>query len=193
MSAAREVFLERGFGAATVDEIVRRAGGSRATLYEQFGSKEGLFAAIIAKVCETVVEPLVSQTDGEGDLEATLNAIGQRFLQALMNPIGIGLYRLVVSEGGRFPELGRLVYEAGPQMAARELSSYFRREAVRSDLSIADPDLAARHFLELVKGDLHSRVLLGVESAPSRAEIDACVRQAVRTFLYGVRSIWRVA
>jgi AcrR family transcriptional regulator len=176
-----------------VDEIVRRAGGSRATLYEQFGSKEGLFAAIIAKVCATVVEPIAHQTDGLGDLEATLNVIGRRFLQALMNPVGIALYRLVVSEGGRFPELGRLVFQAGPETAARELAAYFRREAVRNDLSIGDPDLAARHFLELVKGDLHSRVLLGVESAPPQAEMDQCVRQAVRTFLYGVRSIWRVA
>jgi AcrR family transcriptional regulator len=190
MNAAREVFLERGFGAATVEEIIRRAGGSRATLYEQFGSKEALFAAIIAKVCKTVVEPIVTQSDG-GDLETTLNVIGRRFLQALMNPIGLGLYRLVVAEGGRFPELGKQVFEAGPETAARELAAYFRREAVRNDLSIADPDLAARHFLELVKGDLHSRALLGVDSAPSQAEIDKCVRHAVRTFLYGVRSIWR--
>ncbi len=191
MDAARDVFLERGFGAATVEEIVRRAGGSRATLYEQFGNKEGLFAAIISGVCDSIVEPLVAQTDMPRDVETMLHAIGHRYLQALMNPVGLALYRLVVGEGTRFPELGRKVYAAGPETAARELAGYFRREATRNDLSIADPDLAARHFLELVKGDLHARALLGVEAEPSPEAIDACVRQGVRTFLYGIRSIWR--
>ena len=191
MEAARDIFLERGFGAATVEEIVRRAGGSRATLYEHFSNKEGLFAAIIARVCDSIVEPLVAQNDTPRDFEDMLHVIGHRYLQALMNPVGLALYRLVVGESTRFPELGRKVYAAGPETAARELAAYFRREASRSDLSIADADLAARHFLELVKGDLHSRALLGVETEPPLEAIDACVRQAVRTFLYGIRSIWR--
>jgi TetR/AcrR family transcriptional regulator, mexJK operon transcriptional repressor len=109
-----------------------------------------------------------------------------------MSPHGLGLYRLVVGESGRFPELGRQVYAAGPKPAVRELAAFFRREATRSDLSIADPELAAAHFLELVKGDLHTRALFNVDAAPpSEQEMDACVRDAVHTFLYGIRSIWR--
>jgi AcrR family transcriptional regulator len=191
LGAARDVFLERGFEGATLDEIVRRAGGSRTTIYEQFGSKEGLFAAIIAKVCEEVVAPLQIAEDG-ADLEETLYRTGRRFLDVIMNPYGLGLYRLVVGASGRFPELGKRVYAAGPKAAVRELAAYFRREATRSDLSISDPDLAAAHFLELVKGDLHTRALFSVDAAPpGEAEIDACVRDAVHTFLYGIRSIWR--
>ena len=198
LAAAREVFLEHGYGAATLDEIIRRAGGSRATIYEQFGSKEGLFGAIIAQVCAGIVAPLIepAQPGGDfpqrsGDFESTLYAIGRRYLDALMNPQGVALYRLVVGESGRFPELGRQVYAAGPAAAARELAAYLRREATRSDLSLADPDLAARHFLELVKGDLHARALFNVGAPPSDAEIAACVREGVRTFLHGIRSIWR--
>jgi hypothetical protein len=88
--------------------------------------------------------------------------------------------------------LGRQVYAAGPQAAARELAAYLRRESTRNNLSLADPDLAARHFLELVKGDLHARALFNVDTAPSEAEIATCVREGVRTFLHGIRSIWRV-
>jgi AcrR family transcriptional regulator len=191
LGAARDVFLEHGFEGATLDEIVRRAGGSRTTIYEQFGGKEGLFAAIIAKVCEDVVEPL-GVPEQSSDLEQTLYAMGRRFLAAMMSPYGLGLYRLVVGESGRFPELGRRVYAAGPKAAERELAAFFRREATRSDLSVPNPELAAAHFLELVKGDLHTRALFNVDAAaPSEQEIDACVRAAVHTFLYGIRSIWR--
>lgn len=190
LAAAREVFLERGFEAATLDEIIRRAGGSRATVYAQFGGKEGLFGAIIAKVCADIVAPLIHVRQEE-NFEATLYAIGRRYLEALLNPTGLALYRLAAGESGRFPELGRQVYAAGPATAARELAAYLRRESTRSDLSLADPDLAARHFLELVKGDLHTRALFNVDAAPSESEIATCVREGVRTFLQGIRSIWR--
>src|SRR4051812_15565391 len=86
LSAARDVFLERGFEGATLDEIVRRAGGSRTTIYEQFGGKEGLFAAIIANVCEEVVAPLLVEEGG--DLEQTLYLTGRRFLAVIMSPQG---------------------------------------------------------------------------------------------------------
>ena len=190
LAAARDVFLEHGYGAATLDEIIRRAGGSRATIYEHFGSKEGLFGAIIAQVCAGIVAPLMAPPGHGADFEETLYAIGRRYLHALLEPPGLALYRLVVGESGRFPELGRQVYAAGPAAAAQELAAYLRREATRSDLSLADPDLAARHFLELVKGDLHARALFNA-GVPSDAEISACVREGVRTFLHGIRSIWR--
>lgn len=191
LAAARDVFLEYGYGAATLDEIIRRAGGSRATLYGHFGGKDGLFAAIIARLCEEIVAPL-DRPAPEADFESTLGTIGRHYLETLLSPEGLALYRLVASESARFPELGQRVYAAGPQAAARGLAAYLRREATRNDLSLADPDLAARHFLELVKGDLHARALFNA-GTPSKAEINACVREGVRTFLHGIKSIWRAA
>src|SRR5690606_7608766 len=80
LAAAAEIFLRDGFGGATLDEVVRRAGGSRATLYQQFGSKEGLFAAIIAQQCELVIEPLQAIADAKGDPKEILCAVGRRFM-----------------------------------------------------------------------------------------------------------------
>lgn len=188
VAAASDVFLEYGFGAATLDEIVRRSGGSRATLYENFGSKEGLFAAIIAEQCAGVVEPLQVVPHAKGRPEDVLYAVGKRFLGILMQPGGLGLYRLVSAEGARFPELAARVFEAGPKAAADQLSGYFRTQVKQGELAIDDPDLAARHFLEMVKGDLHTRALFGVPPAPTPAEIETCVRGAVTTFLEGARA-----
>jgi AcrR family transcriptional regulator len=188
VAAATDVFLEHGFGAATLDEVVRRAGGSRATLYENFGSKEGLFAAIIAEQCARVVEPLQVVPHARGRPEDVLYAVGKRFLGVLMRPGGLGLYRLVSAEGARFPELVARVFESGPKAAADHLAGYLRSQVKQGNLTVDDPDLAARHFLEMVKGDLHTRALFGVAPAPTAEEIEACVRGAVATFLNGVRA-----
>lgn len=187
LAAATDVFLENGFGAATLDEVVRRSGGSRATLYENFGSKEGLFAAIIAEHCARVVEPLQVVTHAKGRPEDVLYAIGKRFLGVLLQTGGLGLYRLVSAEGARFPDLARQVFDSGPRAAADQLAGYLRSQIKQGALVLADADLAARHFLEMVKGDLHTRALFGVAPAPSEAEIEICVQGAVTTFLSGTR------
>jgi TetR/AcrR family transcriptional regulator, mexJK operon transcriptional repressor len=128
IAAATDVFLEHGFGAATLDEVVRRSGGSRATLYENFGSKEGLFAAIIAEQCARVVEPLQIVPHAKGRPDDVLYAVGKRFLGVLMKPGGLGLYRLVSAEGARFPELVTQVFDQGPKAAADHLAGYFRSQ-----------------------------------------------------------------
>jgi AcrR family transcriptional regulator len=186
LAAAAEVFLEQGFGGATLDEVVRRAGGSRTTLYEQFGSKEGLFAAIIAQQADIVVEPIRALADTSGKPEEILYAVGRRFMDVIMNPRGLALYRLVSGESGRFPELGKHVFKSGPEAAATHLAAYLRAQVKAGKLALTNTDLAARHFLEMVKGDLHTRALFNIGALSARSEIDRCVRQAVKTFLYGI-------
>jgi AcrR family transcriptional regulator len=187
LEAATAVFLESGYEGARLEEVIRRSGGSLATLYGQFGSKEGLFAAIIAGICDEIVAGL-PDLDGATPQtpQQTLVAFGRTYLRLLLTPMSLALYRMVISESARFPELGRAVFAAGPAAAADRLAGYLRREARRGGLRVPNPALAARQFLEMVKGDLHVRALFGAGAAPSAAEIDACVRAATRIFLEGV-------
>ena len=189
LSAATGLFLEQGYEGARLEEVVRRSGGSLATVYGQFGSKEGLFAAIISEVCDGIVASLPPLDQApSGTPEDVLFAFGGTYLNLLLTPASLALYRVVLSESRRFPELGRAVFEAGPARAAERLASYLSGEAARGVLVVPDASLAARQFLEMVKADLHFRALLGSEPAPSRPEIEACVRAAVRIFLRGVAS-----
>lgn len=187
VAAATDVFLELGFEAATLDQVVRRAGGSRATLYEHFGGKEGLFAAIIAQQCDLIVEPLKALSEDDGAPEDVLAAVGRRFMDILMSPRGLGLYRMVSAEAARFPALGARVFASGPKAAADRLAGYLRAQIKAGVLAVPDADLAARQFLEMVKGDLHTRALFNVTPAPTDAEVDLCVKGAVATFLTGAR------
>jgi AcrR family transcriptional regulator len=181
LEAAKSVFVERGYAEATLDEVIARAGGSRATLYKQFGGKEGLFAAVIAEICAAMVAPLA---DGGPDRppEDVLLAFGRSFMAALMAPDGLALYRVVIGNAQRFPELAAAVYRSGPATAAALLAAHLRRWKARGQIDLPDPDMAARHFLEMVKGDLHFRALVYIDP-PSQAEIDQCVKGAVRLFM----------
>ena len=184
LDAAKAVFIEHGYANATLDEVIGRAGGSRATLYKQFGDKEGLFAAIIANICAEIVTPLANSAAGR-EPEAVLLAFGRTFMAGLMEPRGLQLYRVLIGEGARFPELAEAVYRAGPAVAADQLAKHLRRWIAEKRIRIVDPELAARQFLEMIKGDLHFRALLRLEPHPTAAEVDACVESAVRLFLHG--------
>ncbi len=182
LEAATALFLERGYAATTLDAVIARSGGSRATLYAEFAGKEGLFAAIIERLCQAIVAPLAAP---QRSCAATLLGAGRALMAVLMAPEGLGLYRVMIAEGRRFPELAAAVYAAGPGSAADHLSRYLADEVASGRLVLRDTDLAARHFLEMVKGDLHFRALLGVGAPADPVTIDRCVEKAVELFLVG--------
>ncbi len=188
LDAARHVFLEKGFKAATLDQVIARAGGSRATLYDQFGDKEGLFAAIIGDICDDIQAPITGGIGSDRDPGTALQAFALRFMIRLMEPESLALYRLVITESRRFPELGARVFAAGPERAAHALAEYLGTETKAARLVVRDADVAVRIFLEMIKGDLHTRALFGAGKPPSRREIEETVAVAVRIFLNGVRA-----
>jgi hypothetical protein len=104
-----------------------------------------------------------------------------------MAPESLALYRTVIAESGRIPELGAAVFRAGPSAAADRLAAHLRREAERDRLRLADCDAAARQFLEMVKGDLHLRALMDPARPPSAGEVAECIHRAVALFLDGAR------
>jgi len=185
LKAAKAVFVERGYGGATLDDVIRISGGSRITIYRQFGDKEGLFAAVITSICEEITAPLKEGEVGRLPAREGLVAFGQSFMRAMMAPAGLALYRVVIGEADRFPELGVAAFRAGPVVAAAKLSAYLRDLVDGGELKLSDPDLAARHFLEMVKGDLHFRALLRLGTPPTTAEIDNCIKGAVEVFMDG--------
>ena len=187
LAAAIGVFLERGFEKATLDEVIRRSGGSRATLYAQFGSKEGLFAAIIEEKCRQIVGALEA-APVDGGLEEGLKGFAAAYMRELMTTESLALYRLVIGESSRFPELGAAVFQAGPTAAADRLAAYLRVHVEAGALTLPDVDLAARQFMEMIKGDLHSRALMRTSDIPSRKEVASCIDHATAIFLNGARS-----
>ena len=181
LAAARAEFLARGYGGATLAAIVGRAGGSRRAVYEGFGGKAGLFAAIVEDVRGRMEGPL----DAGGPPETALRAFARAYAAQLMLPENLALYRLVAGETARFPELGAAVYRSGPAAAADRLARALAEWTAAGLLSVADPPGAARILLAAVLGDLHTRALFDPAWTPAPGEVDACADAAVTLFLVG--------
>ncbi|MCS4505417.1 hypothetical protein KBTX_02657 [wastewater metagenome] len=189
LDAAAGVFLERGFEAATMSEIGRRAGGSMQTLYRLFGSKEALFRAIMERKAGSVYAPLEDESIFEQPPERALFELGMRLNRLLLDPDTLRTHRAMIIESHRNANLRQIFYETGPGRARAALARYFRVECERGHLRLDDPDAAARQFLDFVKGAHYLEAVLGQPVTATEAEIERCVDEAVRIFLDGARGV----
>jgi AcrR family transcriptional regulator len=187
LDAAVEVFLENGFGGATIDLVVERAGASKATVYSFFGGKDGLFAAIVEERCESILSAFGDPEVVDSDVPSALAHIGRRYLEVVMAPVAVGFYRLIVAEGVRFPELTRTFHQIGPDRANAHLAGMLTVWRERGLIRLDDPQLAAVQFFDLVSGDLHRRAMAGILPKNLRAAIQRSVDNAVQVFWNGIR------
>ncbi len=185
MSAATECFLEVGFGATSMDAIAQRAHVSKATVYAHFSNKEELFGTIVAERCRTAFGEGSPLTLDHPDVAAALTAVGHRFVDLLLSAEALAMYRLVVAESPRFPEIGRQFYAAGPERLFEQLSQYLTEAGRRGWLKVEEPRLAAGQFLGMLKAERFLQRILGLAPAAEETlqrEIDAAVAVIMRAY-----------
>ena len=190
LDAAADLFMAHGYGSVSMDAVARAAGVSKATLYAHFASKERLFATMVGEVCRR-------NTAGEGmfpeqvdDIVAVLRAIGGRGLRFLLQDRTLAIYRMVMAECVRFPELGAAFMANGPQGFRNRLVTWLAAQTRAGRLLAGDGEVAAEHFLALIKSGLFMRATLGLPPVPNEAEIERTVDAAVDTFMkaFGLRA-----
>jgi TetR/AcrR family transcriptional repressor of mexJK operon len=182
LEAAQRHFNEHGLERASVDAIAADAGVSKMTVYSNFGSKEGLFQAVVRDRTATVMAgfPGAGALD-PGQPEKVLLAIGARFL-ALVRGDALGALRAVYGVAGAQPEVCRALYKEGPERVNGELAAYLRHAHSAGTLKVRNPLQAADLFLSMFMGSGHIRGLLMLEM-PDARENNALVREAVRVFM----------
>lgn len=127
LEAATALFLEVGYGDASINELVSRVGGSKATVYAHFDNKEGLFEAVVDGLLQELSFAAVhGLRDGIG-LREGLTEMGKSLLGLVMSERHISLARVVIAEAKRFPALGRIYFEHGPAMARRGIVDFLAR------------------------------------------------------------------
>jgi AcrR family transcriptional regulator len=181
LEAAREVFLEQGYEAASVNDVVRRAGGSLATLYAQFGNKEGLFRAVMIDQYQRFVSTLDTQCAEHLSLEEGLQVIGEHFLKAMLTRSNLAYFRIFVGEGRKLP--ATLLEQ---QSAGAEKLQTFVAEYLRTRSKVPDPHSAAAYLLELWRGRYHYRALTNENYVVTDAEIKEHVARTTKVLLRGV-------
>ncbi|SDR64147.1 transcriptional regulator, TetR family [Rhizobiales bacterium GAS113] len=187
LDAAAQVFTENGYGGATIDLVVERAGASKGTVYSFFGGKDGLFAAIVEERCERILSAFGDPEVVGSDVLCALAHIARRYMEVVLAPDAVGLYRLIIAEGVRFPELTRTFYRLGPDRANAHLAGILSVWRERGLVRLDDPQLAAVQFFDAVSGDLHRRAMAGIIPKNIRAAIQRRVDNAVQVFWNGIR------
>lgn len=138
LQAACAAFREEGYQ-VSIDRIAARAQVARQTLYNHFHSKDELFGAVVRHSVQSVLVTL----EGDGDLRTTLLAFGEAYRERLLNPTGLAIFRTMVAEAPRFPELARQFFRQGPQTTRKCLADYLDQAMATGQLRRDDPDFAA--------------------------------------------------
>jgi len=186
LDAATELFLEKGFGCTSLSDILERSKGSRSTLYEQFGNKEGLLRAIVAEKTAEVWDLFADEPDPCSFCEDGLVALGQAFVHAALAPDAMAVFRILVAEGHRVPDIAEFFFDTGPRALKARLAERFRAALPHPETAI-HAESFAQIYMGAVMGDLYVRLALGIETVPPTEErIAAHVRAAVKVFLDGV-------
>ena len=179
---AHAAFLEDGYAATSMSAIAAKVGGSKATLYNYFSSKEDLFAAVIEERCRDFQEMLYDADLESQDFRKALTILGESAVRWMLRDDSIATYRLITAESARFPELGRAFYLAGPQKGKEMLAEFFGRAAENGHLKPGHLMGIAIHFMVLCKGELQHRKLWNIDS-PTDKDIETTVAAGVNAFL----------
>ncbi len=185
MAAARDVFQEKGFAEATLDDVISRSGGSRQTLYALFGGKQGLFEALIIENCETIFRGFNPEKLAPRAPDEVLEEVGIRYLDIVTSPAALSINRLVIAEAPRIPEIGEQYWRLGPGRSRVFLAAFLDRQIERGLLQMPDSLAGADHFLEMLSGTVRLQCLIGLRQPPGAVEIKEIVRRAVQEFLNG--------
>ena len=185
IAAAREVFLEQGYEAASMSDIVLRAGGSLSTLYSQFGDKQGLFLAMLDERIRLITASMGVELSAHAPVADGLRRIGQQFTSKLLEPESLEMYRLILGLARKFPEIPREFVRRGPDRLRQALADYLIDRVDAGEIQIEDPYRAASLFLEMARAGLVNRALMDDDIRPTPKEIEASVDLVVDMFLNG--------
>jgi len=183
MEGARAEFLKSGFDGASMNDVARTAGVSKGTLYVYFDSKERLFEALIREERRQQAERLCIRAFDHGDPRDVLIKFGCNLMTMMSQPDHLAHVRTVIATSGKFPQLGRAFFEAGPLYGVTKLADYFAEQTKLGTLNVPEPTQAAWQFMALCQGGMYKQLLFGMVDHVSHADTEANVTAGVDVFM----------
>lgn len=185
IDAGRTLFLERGYEAVTLAEVVRRSGGSLSTLYELFESKAGLLAAILTDHRFGMIDSIDRVVAEGGSPADQLRKVAHAITADLAGAETLGLVRIVMAESLRDPAMGRWIYQVVHRTSANRMVMLFSAWQQAGLADIPDPELAARMLFGLILSELQGSILHGDQGECDVAARKAVADEAVALFVRG--------
>lgn len=181
-SAAEAAFAADGFHVATMDDIARRAGCSKKTIYKFFGSKEDLFFGLLDHSKEAVLHVQIDRTK---EPEAALIEFLEESGRIILSSTAISRRRMILAEYTHSPALLAAAERRGVGTARLALEAYLSELEQNGRHDIGDPAEAAHMLLGMALGAFHHRLLLGVTSSLPAEVVRGRIVKAVRIYLRG--------
>jgi AcrR family transcriptional regulator len=174
LAAALTVFSRDGFSGARLDEIAELAGCTKGTIYVYFPSKEELFKAVVRKL----ITPQFRQVDGilkDASIPVVMRLkmfIRGGYMAIVTNPTGMGLLRLLVADGPKFPDLVDYYHDQIPRVGHEMIKSTIQEGIDNGELRQMDADAAAHIITGPILAEIMRRLLLAVKLLPLEHLID---------------------
>ena len=181
--AAYTVLAERGYRGSSFLTIATAAGVSNQTMYRWYGTKAGLFRAMIeenASAARVALEAALNSASGSVD---ALAEVAYLVLQTVTSTRAIDLNRAAASDASETGELGEALAASGRGLLLPLVASLLTRAHERSEIRAPDVQEAAEVWVSLVVGDLQVRLVTGAISRPSDLDLQARATAASARFL----------
>ncbi len=181
--SAYQLFLEKGYDAVSLDDIVQHAGGSKASIYKYFGNKDGLFTAICDYRREQFFKDICMPFDVEqSNLRSYLIQTLLNFQRHLVIPENAAFLRLIIEQTQRSPELALYIHEQGPKHIQNSIA-YALTKAEQAGLIKCEQPLSSAKFYFGIIRNYEWRVLMGIEIQENEQEITDYIQYCVDLFL----------
>lgn len=194
LDAAQQLFLEKGYRSASIDDIAGLAPASKPTIYAHFPGKEALFAAVVARTISRLTDFEGFEPEGR-TLQDKLSSLGAAVVEKVVEE-SLGMVRATIAEAQRFPELSRNVHDAARDRSVTAVSQLLNEATQKLARSAKGPfsgkrSLAtAQIFLDLILLPMLFRSLVGETPKELRRELPSFVRERVGFFLAACEADW---
>jgi TetR/AcrR family transcriptional repressor of mexJK operon len=179
LEATAQAIFERGAG-VSVDEIARRAGVSKQTVYNHYGSKSDLVRALIQRRTDMITAPLDVPP---GRPEEALAAYARLLLETIALPRGLTIFRILIASVGSDPEVAQAAFRGGVGVSRAKLAEFLARENGAGRLSVPDPGEAAEFFSGMVVSQRQMSGLMGLPMDLTPERIERLATEAARRFI----------
>jgi AcrR family transcriptional regulator len=184
-AAAESLFLEQGFGAVTMEQVAKRAGVSKKTIYAFVDTKEHLFDAMMRDhMSRQHLPDLADVADGAG-VESAVADYLTTLSAAILSPVAVGLFRLSVGEATRFPNIAQSFYQAGALGHIERLAGWLAAQAKRGLIVLDDAKEAAMMLTSFVVLEPLRAAALGVRALPGAKAQKERAKMAAKLFVRG--------
>lgn len=177
------MFVKQGYSAVSMDAIADAVPVSKRTLYNHFNDKKALFTAVMQSRCQQVFQMLEEKLMDERPVDKVLGEVGTRFLDIVLDTDAVDMYRTIITESQKFPDLGKLFYDSGPKRTRGLIADYLKRLHGKGVLHVPKPEMASGLFVGMLLNRVQMQCLLGIKKVVTAQERHDIISYAVDVFV----------